>query len=231
MSTIIVVFAASAVFGAIPDDNLLLKPWRERMAKTATLLEAKDYRAALRLANQAVSDMVEHLGPGEGAVKWLTVTLTHKALAHAGLGEIDEAIWYWDVAMALYPRVAETDLSSFGEAGALLKAHAAPAAPEGTTQKPPPNAPITPPKIIRHVEPQFPRGAADFSVGGTLIVQAVIMTNGRLRSPRILQPLEAPTLSYAALEAMKHWQFEPGKVNNEPVEVFYNLTVNYKPRR
>ena len=31
-----------------------------------------------------------------------------------------------------------------------------------------------------------------------------------------------------AIEAVKQWKFKPGTLNGEPVEVIFNLTVNFK---
>src|SRR5260221_11588271 len=110
-------------------DAVVIEQWSHRMAQTATLFEAKNYQPALRLANKSVSEMVEMLGAGDAAFKWFAITLTHKALAHAGLGEREEALWYWHSVLSLYPRIREADLSSFGEPGAFLKANLSPAGP------------------------------------------------------------------------------------------------------
>ena len=85
---------------------------------------------------------------------------------------------------------------------------------------------------MRHeqVRPPTICGAQEFDVGGILIVEVVIDKQGRVTTPRVRKPLPAPTLSYAALEAIKQWRFGPGRVGGEPVEVLFNLTVNYKPK-
>ena len=78
------------------------------------------------------------------------------------------------------------------------------------------------------MEPEFPRGAQAFGVTGVLIVEVVIDRTGRVTSPHVLKPLAAPTLSYAALEAVKQWRFEPGRIGGESVPGICNLSVNYK---
>jgi len=217
--------SASAVL-AVPPKDPLVREWSARMAKTATLLEAKDYATALRLADQSISEMVEHLGPGDGATKWFGVMLVHKALALTGLGNTNDALWYWHEVLSMYPKFSESDLSSFGEAGAFLKANITPPTAVPFTHDPAQS--FTPPRPIRRVKPEFPRGAADFSIEGTLIVEVVLGKDGHAKSPRIVQALEAPTLSYAALEAVKRWEFEPAKVAGVPVEVLYDATIIYK---
>jgi len=38
-----------------------------------------------------------------------------------------------------------------------------------------------------------------------------------------------PELNSAALLALSQWQFEPGKVDGQAVDVIYDLTINFKP--
>jgi TonB family protein len=49
-----------------------------------------------------------------------------------------------------------------------------------------------------------------------------------VRSPSIQKALPAPTLSYAALEALRRWKFEPARVGGTPIAFLFNLTINYK---
>lgn len=196
------------------------------MAETEASLKAEDYQQARRLADKTVTEMVERLGPGEGSTSLLGTALTHKALAHAGLGEHDEAMWYWHTALGLCPKVAEGDLSSFGDAGRLLS--------ENIELKPfsssvsPTDGTINPPKLVKRRKPKFPHGAHYFGVTGALVVAVVVTADGKVHSPRIVTPLPAASLSYAALEAVKRWSFEPATLGATPVDVVFNLTVNYQ---
>ena len=36
-----------------------------------------------------------------------------------------------------------------------------------------------------------------------------------------------PELDAAAMDAVKQWTFEPGRLNGNPVPVIFNLTVNF----
>ncbi|MFL6247250.1 MAG: energy transducer TonB [Thermoanaerobaculia bacterium] len=56
----------------------------------------------------------------------------------------------------------------------------------------------------------------------------MITKEGKVTAPYVLQPLSAPTLTYTSLEALRKWRFAPGRLNGEPVEVVFNMTINFK---
>jgi TonB family protein len=208
--------------------------WQKSVEESSKLLKAGEYRKSLRTANGLIDEMVERLGPGDVETKSFGVVLVHKALAHAGLGQEREAVWYWHIAVNLYQELGDSDLSMYGEPGTFLKIHPLPALFDEDVlhgDKPreimvPRN--VTDPVVLKKVQPTFPRGAYDFAVTGVLIVSLVIDEAGTVTSARVLKPLPAPTLSYAALEAVKRWRFKPGTENGTPVKAFYTLTFNYK---
>ncbi|MCP3998882.1 MAG: hypothetical protein GY722_28025 [bacterium] len=58
--------------------------------------------------------------------------------------------------------------------------------------------------------------------------------NGKSRGtpthPVILKAEGELTLVLTSLEAFWRWKFEPAKLDGEPVDVYYNLTINFKLR-
>ena len=206
-----------------PDE--LVDRWQQRLAETESALKTGDYSRAMRVSDRTVSEMAERLGPGEGSTRLFSNALLQKALAHAGLGEHGEAAWYWQVVLGLDPKLAETDLSPFGEPAQLLAANIE---RQGVRSKVSPGQEIQPPKLVKRRKPKFPHGAHYFGVAGDLVVEVIVRTDGTVREPRIVTPLPAATLSYAALEAVKRWRFEPARSGGQPIDVVYNLTVNYK---
>ena len=166
--------------------------------------------------------MVERLGAGGADDATLATALTHKALANAGLGKINEALWYWYIAQEISPAVAKSDLSAFGAAGEFLKT----SSDYGFRR-----VALRTGHSGAHRQAgraQVSAGASRFGIGGDLVVQIVIDKNGQPTLPRIVHALPAPTLSFVALEALKHWQFEPARQNGEPVPIVFDLTVHYK---
>jgi TonB family protein len=204
--------------------------WAKKIADSTRALESGKHQRSLDLAEGVVKQMIERLGPGDASTQAFGVAVMHKALALAGLGKHDDALWYWHIALSLQPDFAKFDLSAFGEAGKFLAENSEPRAP--SVLQPGEGKPLgpemKPPKLLERKLPKFPRGARAFGVEGRLLVQVVITPQGTITSPVIREALPAPTLSYVALEAVRHWRFEPATNHGEPIKVIYDLAVNFK---
>jgi len=111
----------------------------------------------------------------------------------------------------------------------------APAAPPPPPPPPPekPDGPlrvggdVKAPIIQHRTDPQYPDMARKGRVGGIVIVEAVINKEGDVEQVKVIKGLPLG-LSESAVEAVKQWKFKPGTLNGEPVEVIFNLTVNFK---
>jgi outer membrane biosynthesis protein TonB len=58
----------------------------------------------------------------------------------------------------------------------------------------------------------------------------VISTEGCVRSVHLLLQSPYPELNGAAVMALSQWTFVPGRFEGRPVDVIFNLTVNFKTR-
>ncbi|HEX3579282.1 MAG TPA: energy transducer TonB [Thermoanaerobaculia bacterium] len=210
------------VFGFLGTASAGTGNWQDEVSQSAATLRTGNYANSLKVADQVLTAMVERLGAGGADDTMLATALTHKALANAGLGKINEALWYWYIAQEISPAAARSDLSTFGAPGEFLKRHPL------TDFDASPTGRVTPARIVKQVMPKFPPGASRFGIGGDLVVQIVIDANGQPTLPRIVHALPAPTLSFVALEALKRWQFEPARQNGEAVPIVFDLTVHYK---
>jgi hypothetical protein len=93
---------------------------------------------------------------------------------------------------------------------------------------------VTAPTVKRRVEPQFPVSARGAMGGGTnvlVILRSVISREGCVRAIDLLLQSPYPELNAAALKALAQWTFEPGRLHGEPVDVVFNLTVNFLVNR
>ncbi|HEX3067615.1 MAG TPA: energy transducer TonB [Thermoanaerobaculia bacterium] len=201
--------------------TLSAETWRKAVNENAASLKKGDYNNSLTTSDRVLAEMVKFLGAGSTEDEILATVLTQKALAQAGLGNINEALWYWYIAQEISPAAAKSDLSGFGAPGEFLKRH------PFVIADPNPGRGTTPARVLKQVVPTFPSGASRFGAGD-LIVHIVIDRNGSPTLPHIVHPLPAPTLSFVALEALKHWQFAPAKQNGDSVSFPFNLTVHYK---
>ena len=81
-------------------------------------------------------------------------------------------------------------------------------------------------KLIRRVLPIYPRLAIQTRQFGTVRLEAIIATDGSIRSIRVLS---GPAfLVPAAVEAVRQWLYKPTLLNGVPVEVLAPITINFK---
>jgi len=83
------------------------------------------------------------------------------------------------------------------------------------------------PVVINRVEPVYPEVARKARISGIVIVECIIDKNGNVTNVQVLKPLPFG-LDQAAVDAVKRWKFKPGTLNGQPVDVIFNLTVNFK---
>jgi len=206
-------------------------PLIDRLGDSAVELTKGDYAKALKIDNGVIDDMFEKLGPGDAETKWFAIALGHKALALAGLGQNDDAIWFWHMAVNIYPDLERADLSMFGAPAEFLKKHPLPP-PHPAMLCLPEDLPVPAncraPVVVNRVQPRYPEGARLSRVRGKTVVDCVIDKTGTVRDVRLKQALPAPTLSYAAMQAIHQWRFKPATLDDRPVDVFFTLTVNFK---
>jgi protein TonB len=74
--------------------------------------------------------------------------------------------------------------------------------------------------------PQYTEIARKARIQGVVIVQAIVTKQGDVQDVKVLKGLPMG-LDTAAAEAVKKWKFKPATLNGKPVDVYYNLTVNF----
>jgi len=98
----------------------------------------------------------------------------------------------------------------------------------------PPPVPTTRPLRVSHmmegnliyrVQPEYPQLARQARIQGTVVLRAIISREGRIEN---LQALSGhPLLVPAAMEAVRLWRYRPYSLNDQPVEVETQITVNF----
>jgi TonB family protein len=83
------------------------------------------------------------------------------------------------------------------------------------------------PNVSRRVQPDYTESARKARVAGVVVLEAIINKNGTVEQVRVIKGLPLG-LSEEAIEAVKQWRFKPGTLNGRPVDVIFNLTVNFK---
>jgi protein TonB len=79
--------------------------------------------------------------------------------------------------------------------------------------------------LIHKVLPVYPPLARSVRIQGQVVLQAVISKQGAIENLRLLTG--HPMLVPAAIEAVRQWRYRSYVLNNEPVEVETQITVNF----
>jgi protein TonB len=79
--------------------------------------------------------------------------------------------------------------------------------------------------LIHDVPPQYPPEAGRERIEGTVVLLAVIDTDGSVQDVQVVSGL--PILAQAAIEAVKQWRYKPYLLNGLPVEIDSRITVNF----
>jgi TonB family protein len=85
---------------------------------------------------------------------------------------------------------------------------------------------VSPPGIIRKVDPQYSEEAAKAGLVGKVLLQVVVGTDGKPRDAKVIRSLGLG-LDENALAAVGAWEFAPGNKDGQPVNVRVWIEVNF----
>ena len=86
---------------------------------------------------------------------------------------------------------------------------------------------VSPPRVLKVVDPQFSEEARRKKVGGDVMVHLMVDENGLPRDVKVTRGLGAG-LDEKALEAVRQYRFRPAMRNGEPVKVEIDISVNFQ---
>jgi protein TonB len=78
-------------------------------------------------------------------------------------------------------------------------------------------------RLVYKVAPEYPGGAVN--AGSSVVLKAVVGKDGTVRDLHLVSG--SSQLGDAAMEAASRWQFQPYKVNGQPVEFTTELHVDF----
>jgi len=84
------------------------------------------------------------------------------------------------------------------------------------------------PKRIAGEAPSYPEEARKERITGQVVLQAVIMQNGSVHDDIKVLASADERLAEAAIAVVRDWRFEPATLLGSPVDVYYNLTINFR---
>jgi TonB family protein len=81
--------------------------------------------------------------------------------------------------------------------------------------------------LVQMVKPQYPAVARAMRLQGAVLLDALISKDGAVKNLKVVKG--HPVLAKAALDAVKQWRYKPYLLNDQPVEVETQITVNFLP--
>ena len=81
-------------------------------------------------------------------------------------------------------------------------------------------------QLRKSVPPEYPLVAKAARVSGTVVLQAIIGKDGLIHDLKAVSG--PPMLVQAALDAVQQWEYEPYRLNGEPVEVLTTINVVFQ---
>lgn len=86
---------------------------------------------------------------------------------------------------------------------------------------------LTPAKLLHRVDPVVPDFAKSAGIDGTVLLSAVIGTDGKLKNVKFVSGDRA--LAIEAFRAVRDWRYRPYMLNGKPIEAETRIVMNFHP--
>ncbi|HEX7807243.1 MAG TPA: hypothetical protein VF608_00900, partial [Thermoanaerobaculia bacterium] len=123
--------------------------WQQTLEQTSSLLRDANFAEARVRLSTLTREMADTIAQPGADDRLFAIALAQLAVAEAGAGNADDAIWYWQIAQNVHADMRTFDVSHYGKPGEVLSSNVLPATPETCTR--PANAPA--PAIVHRAEP------------------------------------------------------------------------------
>ncbi len=94
---------------------------------------------------------------------------------------------------------------------------------------------LVPPELDRRVHPRYTSEARRKELQGTVVLRAIVSSDGTVGSVRVSESLDLG-LDLKAIDAVRRWRYVPGSIAGEAVDVVTHIDVDFtlwrrRPRR
>ncbi|HEX3127044.1 MAG TPA: hypothetical protein VH394_06915 [Thermoanaerobaculia bacterium] len=224
LSTFLLAVLSSPAFGS---ENKLPE-WLD----TGSWAEGVDY-----CDHRLVDDLSQRSDLRDLSAAYLSRLAVYCSALASGKGDEAGSGWWWYTAASLDLKAAESLLSELRKKGFLQTLPAprslGPASARGEDDKKMvrlpsgENVPGTPPRPLgKQKIPSYMFHPGRGVVLVSVAVEVVISKDGVPRQPLLVEAHALPAHVLFAYQFLRGWRFEPAKVNGEPVECLYRLTVS-----
>ena len=84
------------------------------------------------------------------------------------------------------------------------------------------------PTVTREVRPNYTRAAMEAKIQGTVLLEAVVQTDGHVGETRVIRSLDTKYgLDREALRACQAWVFEPAQLDGSPVPLIVTMELSF----
>ncbi len=73
------------------------------------------------------------------------------------------------------------------------------------------------PVVKKSVSPEYPESARESGFEGRVVLSGIVETNGTVSNIKVLKSSQHQAIDDAAIAAFQQFEFEPGKVDGQPV--------------
>jgi TonB family protein len=213
--------------------------WARRLRKADDHLRAGEWNKPRRDTDRMVSEMLFGIKIDAGTSATLGLTLTFRALAEAGGGDVEAGRWDWLAAQALQTDLNEVSLDPYGAAGKPLDVYRLgsggslsvaavraigipPVTPQGSEE---------PPKKLSGAEPRYPRALRATCGKGTARIAVTVDAAGRPVHPRWLGASGGPVMALALFESVRGWRWQPARRAGQAVPADVEIEHLFDPGR
>lgn len=91
-----------------------------------------------------------------------------------------------------------------------------------------PGGGIVPPTLLKQVVPKYTDGALERRIQGTVVLEVVVMRDGIPGAIRVSRSLDPGGLDEQAVDAVREWRFNPGRLGTTPVDVLVTILLDFR---
>ena len=92
--------------------------------------------------------------------------------------------------------------------------------------------PVTPPRLVRTVEPKYPASARKDAVEGLVKIKMLITHEGKVTEASIVESSGHPEMDANALDAVYKWRFSPARNKlKQKIDCYITMPIKFKLRR
>lgn len=221
--------AADGSTGAAPGEAAAER-WVRQLGEARELLHAGSWGEAARLSRGLHGELMADLKGGEDAIELVATALLQLAVAEAGEGLEDDALWHLGVADAFAPGLGGAPLGGeFGVAGERLDAWRSRARLRETGLPPATDTTIDGLEPPRVEQGNFIVLRASLEqlrlLDPDLRVSFAIDADGRVREPLLDGRLDNPAPLLMSLEVLREFRFAPARYHGRPLAVAWELPL------